>query len=79
MSGNESLNMRGAYLEVLGDLLGSLTVSVVAIVMLMTGWARADAVASFAIGLMILPQAFSLLRDVAHVLMQAAPQLPAQV
>ncbi|MGB3186593.1 MAG: cation diffusion facilitator family transporter [Ornithinimicrobium sp.] len=73
-SSGESLNMRGAYLEVLGDFLGSLAVIVAAIVVLTTGWARADAVASFAIGLMILPRAFSLLRDVAHVLMEAAPK-----
>ncbi len=70
----ESLNMRGAYLEVVGDFLGSLAVIVAAIVVLTTGWARADAVASFAIGLMILPRAFSLLRDVAHVLMEATPR-----
>jgi len=70
----ESLNMRGAYLEVLGDLLGSLAVIVAAVVVMTTGWARADAVASFAIGLMILPRAVSLLRDVANVLMEAVPR-----
>jgi len=70
----ESLNMRGAYLEVLGDLLGSLAVIVAAIVIMTTGWVRADALASFAIGLMILPRAVSLLRDVAEVLMEATPR-----
>lgn len=70
----ESLNMRGAYLEVLGDLLGSLAVIIAAIVILTTGYARADALASLAIGLMIVPRAVSLLRDVAHVLMEAAPK-----
>lgn len=71
---DESLNMRGAYLEVLGDLLGSLAVIVAAIVIMTTGFLRADALASFAIGLMILPRAVSLLRDVVDVLMEATPR-----
>lgn len=70
----ESLNMRGAYLEVLGDLLGSVAVVAAAIVIMTTGWLRADAVASLLIGLMILPRALSLLRDVADVLMEATPR-----
>jgi len=73
-AGGESLNMRGAYLEVLGDLLGSLAVIVAAVVVLTTGWVRADALASLAIGLMILPRAVSLLRDVVHVLLEGVPQ-----
>ncbi|WP_418608185.1 cation diffusion facilitator family transporter [Georgenia sp. SUBG003] len=70
----ESLNMRGAYLEVLGDLLGSVAVVVAAVLIATTGWWRADALASFAIGVMILPRAFSLLRDVIEVLMEATPR-----
>ncbi len=70
----QSLNMRGAYLEVLGDLLGSGAVIVAAVVIATTGFLRADAIASFAIGLMILPRAVSLLRDVADVLMEATPR-----
>ncbi len=70
----ESLNMRGAYLEVLGDLLGSFAVIAAAIVVITTGWARADAVASLFIGVIILPRAISLLRDVANVLMEATPR-----
>jgi cobalt-zinc-cadmium efflux system protein len=73
-AGSESLNMRGAYLEVLGDLVGSLAVIVAAVVVLTTGWARADALASLAIGLMILPRAVSLLRDVVRVLLESVPQ-----
>ncbi len=46
----ESLNMRGAYLEVLGDLAGSAAVIVAALVIALTGWTQADAVASVAIG-----------------------------
>lgn len=70
----ESLNMRGAYLEVFGDLVGSVAVIVAAIVIMTTGWVRADAVASFAIGILILPRAISLLRDVARVLLEATPE-----
>lgn len=51
-----SLNLRGAYLEVLGDLLGSAAVIVAAIVIRLTGFTQADAIASVAIGLMILPR-----------------------
>jgi len=70
----ESLNMRGAYLEVLGDLLGSVAVVVAAVVVMTTGWVRADAVASLVIGLLIVPRAVMLLRDVADVLMEATPR-----
>ncbi|MCS5728363.1 cation diffusion facilitator family transporter [Herbiconiux moechotypicola] len=68
-----SLNMRGAYLEVLGDLLGSVAVIAAAAVILLTGFEKADAVASLAIAAMIVPRAVSLLRDVAAVLGQTTP------
>ncbi|RJK93790.1 cation diffusion facilitator family transporter [Vallicoccus soli] len=70
----ESLNVRGAYLEVLGDLLGSAAVVAAAVVVALTGWSRADVVASVAIGLMVLPRAWSLLRDVVDVLLEATPR-----
>ncbi len=69
-----SLNLRGAYLEVLGDLLGSLAVVAAAVAIVTTGWARADVVASAVIGLMILPRAWGLLRDVLDVLLEATPR-----
>ena len=50
-----SINVRGAYLEVLGDLIGSAAVIVAAIVILMTGWMPADALASLFIAAMIVP------------------------
>lgn len=68
-----SINMRGAYLEVLGDLLGSVAVIVAAVVILTTGFEKADAIASLAIAAMIVPRAVSLLRDVVGVLNQSAP------
>ncbi|MFD1212269.1 cation diffusion facilitator family transporter [Arthrobacter sp. GCM10027362] len=70
----ESLNVRGAYLEVLGDLLGSLAVIAAAVVIALTGFRQADAIASILIALMILPRAWSLLRDVVNVLLEASPK-----
>ncbi|GAA3871807.1 cation diffusion facilitator family transporter [Leifsonia kafniensis] len=68
-----SINMRGAYLEVLGDTLGSIAVIVAAIVILTTGFWQADAIASLLISAMIVPRAYSLLRDVVRVLSESAP------
>ncbi|NUU07533.1 cation diffusion facilitator family transporter [Leifsonia sp. C5G2] len=68
-----SINMRGAYLEVLGDLIGSATVIVAAVVILTTGFMPADAIASLLIAVLIVPRAFTLLRDVVRVLSEAAP------
>ncbi|MFD9794353.1 cation diffusion facilitator family transporter [Streptomyces sp. NPDC059070] len=71
---DRSLNLRGAYLEVLGDALGSVAVIVGGLVILLTGWQAADPVASIVIGLLIVPRAYGLLRDAVHVLLEAAPQ-----
>ncbi|NDL58771.1 cation diffusion facilitator family transporter [Phytoactinopolyspora mesophila] len=70
----ESLNVRGAYLEVLGDMLGSVAVVAAALVIIATGFLRADAIASILIGVMILPRAWLLLRDVLNVLLEATPK-----
>jgi cobalt-zinc-cadmium efflux system protein len=69
----ESLLVRGAYLEVLGDLLGSAAVVVAALVIRFTGWQLADPVASALIGLLILPRTVALLRDAVNVLLEATP------
>ncbi|MEQ7124342.1 cation diffusion facilitator family transporter [Actinopolymorpha sp. B11F2] len=71
---SESLNIRGAYLEVLGDLVGSVAVVVAAVVIAATGWIAADAVASIAVGVVILPRAWVLLRDAVDVLLETAPK-----
>jgi len=68
-----SINMRGAYLEVVGDALGSVAVIVAAVVILTTGFGQADAIASLVIAFMILPRAFVLLRDVVRVFSESAP------
>ncbi|WP_127818653.1 cation diffusion facilitator family transporter [Microbacterium sp. CPCC 204701] len=70
----DSINVRGAYLEVLGDLIGSAAVIVAAIVIVTTGWAQADAIASLFIAAMIIPRAIGLLREVVSVLAESAPK-----
>jgi cobalt-zinc-cadmium efflux system protein len=70
----DSLNVRGAYLEILGDLAGSVAVIVAAVVIALTGWVWADVVASFAIGVLILPRTLALLRDATEVLMESTPR-----
>jgi cobalt-zinc-cadmium efflux system protein len=69
----KSLNMRGAYLEVLGDLIGSLAVIGAAVLILTTGWTPIDALASLLIVVVIIPRAWSLLREVVDVLLEATP------
>ncbi|MHA7219455.1 cation diffusion facilitator family transporter [Arthrobacter sp. MDT1-48-3] len=69
----KSLNVRGAYLEVLGDLLGSAAVIVAALVIWSTGFLAADGLAGIAIGLLILPRAYGLLKAVVLVLLEATP------
>jgi len=68
-----SINVRGAYLEVLGDLIGSAAVIVAAIVIVTTGFTQADAIASLFIAVMIVPRAIGLLREVVVVLTESAP------
>lgn len=70
----ESLNVRGAFLEVLADALGSVAVIISALVIVTTGWQYADPVASLAIGSMIIPRTFKLLREALDVLLEAAPR-----
>src|SRR4051794_6864851 len=70
---DQSLNMRGAYLEVLGDLLGSALVVVAALVVATTGFTRADPLASLLIAVLILPRSLRLLRDAVAVLLETTP------
>ena len=69
----ESLNLRGAYLEVLSDTLGSVAVIIGALLWGVTGWTWVDPVLGAAIGLFILPRAWRLGREAVRVLVQAAP------
>jgi cation diffusion facilitator family transporter len=69
-----SLNLRGAYLEVVADALGSVAVIVAAVVIATTGWTPADIVASAVIGFLVVPRAWHLLREAFDVLLEAAPR-----
>ena len=69
----ESLNMKGAYFEVLSDMLTSIGVIVAAFIMLTTGWYYADPLISAGIGLFILPRTWMLLRDAVGVLLEGTP------
>lgn len=69
----ESLNLRGAYLELLSDTLGSLGVILAAVIIQTTGFVLADPVISAVIGLFILPRTWGLLRQAVHILMEGVP------
>ncbi len=71
---HESLTMRGAYLEIAGDLLGAVAVLVAGLVILASGWQQADAVASFVVAALIVPRTLVLLRDSLDVLLEATPK-----
>jgi cobalt-zinc-cadmium efflux system protein len=70
----ESLNVRGAFLEVLSDMLGSIAVIVGAIVISITGFEQTDAIISVVIAVMIFPRTWHLLRDAVNVLLEATPK-----
>jgi cobalt-zinc-cadmium efflux system protein len=70
---SRSLSMRGAYLEVLGDLAGSVAAVLAAVFIVVTGRSGADIVASVVIALLILPRTWRLLRDAIDVLLEATP------
>ncbi|MBB6120667.1 cation diffusion facilitator family transporter [Nocardiopsis algeriensis] len=69
----ESLNVRGAYLEVISDALTSTGVIAGGLVVWLTGWHRIDTLVSLLIAAIIVPRAWSLLREALHVLLEAAP------
>jgi cobalt-zinc-cadmium efflux system protein len=73
-SRSANLNLRAAFLEVIGDALGSVAVIISAIVIATTGWTGADAVAAMLISAFIIPRAILLLRETSHVLLEAAPR-----
>ena len=69
----ESLNVRGASLEVLSDMLGSIGVIVAGIVLIATGWSYVDPIVGVGIGLFILPRAYRLGREALRILLEVAP------
>ena len=70
---SESLNVKGAYFEVLSDMLGSLGVLVAAAIVLLTGWKPADPIIGAAIGALIVPRTWILLKQAVHILMEGTP------
>ncbi|UOX88782.1 cation diffusion facilitator family transporter [Amycolatopsis sp. FBCC-B4732] len=70
----ESLNVRGAYLEVVADLIGSVGVLISGALTLLTGWRYADPIIGVAIGLFVLPRTWVLARRALRILFQHAPQ-----
>lgn len=69
----ESLTVKGAYLEVLSDAVGSLGVVLAAVVIWFTGWNLVDVLVSLGIAIFIIPRTIMLLRDAFSVLMESAP------
>ena len=69
----KSLNIKGAYLEVLSDMLGSIGVIIASLLIMFKGWEIADPIASIAMGIFILPRTWKLLKQVAHILMEGTP------
>ncbi|MDA0329453.1 MAG: cation diffusion facilitator family transporter [Gemmatimonadetes bacterium] len=70
---HDNLNVRGAYLHVLGDLLGSVGAIAAGVVVLTTGWTAADPIISVVIALLILFSAWNLVREAADVLLESVP------
>jgi cobalt-zinc-cadmium efflux system protein len=70
---SESLNVKGAYFEVLGDMLGSLGVIAAALLMMWKGWRLADPIIGAGIGLFIVPRTWVLLKQVTNILMEGTP------
>ena len=70
---DKSLNVKGAYLEVWADMLGSVGVIAGAVVIMLTGWQWVDPVVAIGIGLWVLPRTWILLKDTTHILLEGVP------
>jgi cobalt-zinc-cadmium efflux system protein len=70
----DNLNMRGAALHVLGDLLGSIAAITAALIILSTGWMPIDPILSVGVALLIFRSAWHLVRRSAHILLEGAPE-----
>lgn len=71
---DDSLNVKGAYLEVWADMLGSLGVIAAAIAIYLTGYNWIDPIVAIGIGLWVLPRTWALLSDTTHILLQGVPR-----
>ncbi|MFC0693290.1 cation diffusion facilitator family transporter [Paraburkholderia humisilvae] len=70
----ENLNLRGAWLHVLGDMLGSVAAIVAAAVILLTGWTPIDPLLSIFVAVVILKSAWGIVRSSAHILLEGTPE-----
>lgn len=73
-SSRENLNVRGAYLHIIGDALSSIAVLSGGIIIIFTGWYRIDSILSFIIGIMIILGAYALMKESADILLEATPK-----
>ncbi len=71
---HDDLNVRSAFIHVIGDAAASVGVIVGAILMRYTGWYQVDPIISIAIGLLILVGAWRVLREATHILMEGVPR-----
>lgn len=74
MRGEQTMNVRGALLHVMGDMLGSVAALVAGVVILLTGWMPIDPLLSLLVSILIGFSALRLLREVVHVLMEGVPR-----
>lgn len=70
----ESINIKGAFLEVVSDMLSSVGVIIAGCIILATGWLYIDPIMSAAIGLFILPRTYNLLKESVNILLEAVPK-----
>ena len=71
---NRSLNLKGAYLEVWSDMLGSIGVIAAAVIIRYTGWAWVDTLVAVGIGLWVLPRTWILLKGAVNILLEGVPE-----
>lgn len=74
MRGEQTMNVRGALIHVIGDLLGSVAALAAGLIIILTGWMPIDPLLSLLVSVLILVSAVRLLRDVVHVLMEGVPK-----
>ena len=70
----ESLNVKGAYLEVWSDMVGSIGVIIAALLIRFTGWTWVDSLVAAGIGFWVLPRTWSLLKESMNILLQGVPE-----
>jgi cobalt-zinc-cadmium efflux system protein len=73
-SASQNINVRGAMLHVIGDLLGSVAAVIAAVVIALSGWTRIDPLLSILVAVLIGYSAYRLLRETAHILLEGAPK-----